>query len=135
MITATELRIGNLVYFENKIYSIDTISKEFPTLDTIEFGIGVVTWGNLQGIPITEEWLLKFGAFHIEAWTWGFEIDDITTLSVTYAEGKYYWSLRQFDLKTEINMFHLMNENFLYVHQLQNIYFALTQKELETNGN
>jgi len=54
-----ELRIGNLVSYDNRVFEIDTIAKEFPTLNTIDFGIGVVDWNNIKPIPITEEWLLK----------------------------------------------------------------------------
>ena len=61
MIQAKDLRIGNWVMYDNKIFEVDTISMEFPTLNTIEFGIGVVKWDKLNPIPLTEELLIKCG--------------------------------------------------------------------------
>jgi len=71
---ANELRIGNLVSYDGRIFEIDTIAKEFPTLNTIEFGIGVVDWENIEPIPLPEEWLIKFG----------FEKDDVFDKFFTY---------------------------------------------------
>lgn len=56
-----EVRYKNLVEYDGRIFEIDTIAEEFPTLNTAEFGIGVVDWNNLKPIPLTEEWLIRFG--------------------------------------------------------------------------
>jgi len=40
---------------------IHSLSEELPTLDTSEFGIGVVDWNNLKPIELTEEWLINLG--------------------------------------------------------------------------
>jgi len=61
MINPNEVRINNWVLFEGKPYQIDTISKAMPTLNTIEFGVGVVTWDKLEPIKPTESNLKKFG--------------------------------------------------------------------------
>lgn len=61
MIKATDLRIGNLVEHEGEFYEIHSIAKVFPTLNTIKFGIGVIDWININPIPLTADWLIKFG--------------------------------------------------------------------------
>jgi len=53
--------VGNLVKYDGKIYELDTIAAEFPTLNTDEFGIGVVDWNNIEPIPLTPEILVRFG--------------------------------------------------------------------------
>ena len=62
MINKTDLRIGNSVMYDNRIFQIAAITDEFPLLNTPEFGIGVVDWNNIHPIPITEEALVKMGA-------------------------------------------------------------------------
>lgn len=75
----------------------------------------------LQAIPLTKQWLLKFG----------FEVDGDNS----------YW-LRKKDRFTDLGYSYNIKNNifefnecelidFKYVHQLQNLYFALTGEELE----
>ncbi len=97
---AKELRIGNWV-------------TENGRLIHIHDGFGIDHAYNFEPIPLTEDWLLKFG-FELKNWgikVWylkGFEIDQNF-----YLKG-IDWGVR-----------------FKYVHQLQNLYFALTNEELE----
>ena len=56
-----EFRIGNLVEYDGRVFEIDSVSEVLPTLNTIEFGIGVVDWNNLKPIPLTEDWLVRLG--------------------------------------------------------------------------
>ena len=111
-LTAQQLRIGNFVEYEGEIYEIDTISKLFPTLNTVAFGIGVVGWDNLNPIPLNEEWLLKFG--FIKEYKWYYKNGlRLTLIGDLYFRGN-------FPIKADIK----------YVHSLQNLYFALTNEEL-----
>jgi hypothetical protein len=115
---ANELRIGNLVSYDGRVFEIDTIAKEFPTLNTIEYGIGVVDWGNIEPIPLTEEWLLKFGfeSFHKRDFKKkGLFITTYFATPQTLVDDDF-GNKRVLELK--------------YVHQLQNLYFALTNEEL-----
>lgn len=79
------------------------------------------------GIPITAEWLVKLGFvksaedyyFQQHVWvnTKGFRIavdDEDFTLNIPHNDCGYYTRLQ-------------------YVHQLQNLYFALTGEELQFN--
>jgi len=102
---AKELRIGNLVQFTTgSIYKVDMLYNDFSSL---------LYW---MPIPLTEEWLLKFG-FEIKQGRFGNE----------------YWG--------KINLYTASNKKIVfcfdgclkgikYVHQLQNLYFALTGQEL-----
>ncbi|AGO47465.1 hypothetical protein Phi19:3_gp061 [Cellulophaga phage phi19:3] len=80
----------------------------------------------LQPIPLTEEWLLKFG-FVKNDWTDGG--------TIIY----YGWQNGAVLLETDSNSsFFILDgkheefNNIKHVHQLQNLYFALTGEELTT---
>lgn len=110
---ASELRIGNYVQCDGKIYTIG----ETDFVDVFYY----------EPIPITEDWLVKFGFekkynryseenyFMIN----GFGLC-IVNLAKCYAPATLYDGI-QFIRK---------GINIIYVHQLQNLYFALTGKEL-----
>ena len=127
MIDIKELRIGNLVSYDGRVFEIDTIAKEFPTLNTIEFGIGVVDWMNINPIPLTEEWLIKFG----------FEKDDVFDEFFTYLPihdlcmDKLSFRVDEGFICYESIKYRTLLKHIQYVHSLQNLYFALTNQELE----
>ena len=125
---ANELRIGNYVYndylkknkqingiFNNEIWLSEIGEDEFDQRSVID---------SINPIPITEDWLLKFG-FR-------------ATIS-NKDSGYKQFGLREckfdfmFTLECNGNPeFFLENVglDILYVHQLQNLYFSLTEKEL-----
>lgn len=117
--TANELRIGNFLYNDKVVVKIDA-----RTIFDIWDDKGLK---NYKPIPITEKWLLNIG----------FKCDDINNTIRTHFE---HLSDYRFEYYIEkINKYHLRGFYFMgnsigtikYIHQLQNIYFALTQKELE----
>lgn len=138
---ASELRIGNLI---NGIYydfvnedEYDEIEKEtictVATLDStdmcdyriyVESEVDIETFSDFQPIPLTEEWLLKFG-FGCEAKIGGdgieFRVYHFDVLTFNTNHGWWYKVQRMNDTQLE------------YVHQLQNFYFALTGEELIFN--
>ncbi|QQU04019.1 hypothetical protein [Myroides odoratus] len=125
MIQANEVRRGNWIEYDNRFFQIDTIAEVFPTLDTGEFGIGVVDWNNIKPIELTEEMLFK--------------IKDIVqkegSLGIYYYI-KPYRMLRFFFDGTRLVIIKKDGDdiwiaNIKYLHQLQNLYFVLTGKELE----
>jgi len=120
-----ELRIGNLVSYDNRVFEIDTIAKEFPTLNTIDFGIGVVDWNNIEPIPITEEWLIKFGFIFVQ---FSLKKDYKKFISIEGIRINIYK-----DIPCAFIVLNRSTKQLKYIHQLQNLYFALTQKELEIN--
>jgi hypothetical protein len=126
---ASEVRIGNLVKYDKRVFEIDVIAHVFPTLNTAEFGIGVVDWNNIEPIPITEEWLFKFG-FHLrDGFSNTFKLDvekhQYDCSKITYSEKE---GLLRFSNGKEKGT--TLIPHIKYVHQLQNLYFALTGEEL-----
>lgn len=122
MIQANELIVGNLLNFDRfgeiRIFKIDPdhIRMCFDFND--EFNL------YYKPIPITEQWLFKFG----------FVFDDIAEY---FTEEKVYIKYyNEFGIKIDIEgRFYngIYQQKLQYVHQLQNLYFALTQKELILN--
>ncbi len=106
---AKELRIGNRVKMGNA----------YSTEVTAEI-IGVAE--RFKPIPLTEEWLVRFGAYKVN------EIYE-------YWEGDYVYAY-----ELEINGLSCLfsrdgscssYSHIKYVHQIQNLYFAETGKELK----
>lgn len=112
----TDFRIGNLIEYDGRIFEIDTIATEFPTLNTTEFGIGVVSWKSIKPIPLTEELLLKCG-FEISKY---FKKTFFSNCIYVYKQDSFFW-------------YDTLNDSIeiKFLHQLQNLYFILTGKELE----
>lgn len=115
MIEKTELRIGNLVMFD-----ITTkCNKEFIAGEVILSDL--LDTSLLLPIPLTEEWLLKFG----------FKDDIGETKTLIWKSYKFHITKDGF-VYTDA----WYKQNFIpikYVHQLQNLYFALTGEELTYN--
>jgi hypothetical protein len=113
MIQANELRIGNLV----------NIGEQANILELVDFADMYEnnTLVHYQPIPLTEDWLLKFGfeTWHKRDWDIGGVGDGQLLTVTTYAKNPIVRVWNQ-------DIIHIN-----YVHQLQNLYFALTGTELE----
>lgn len=140
---AKELRIGNYVklnavyqkykdsveplFHESQVLPISSIQED----NTIRLkkntshgdSIGCFPISYINPIPLTEDWLIKFGAnkyseyFELGHTEWYKEEDYFKPKSYYFADG----FKDGFKLK--------------YVHQLQNLYFALTGEELNYSVN
>jgi hypothetical protein len=110
---ANELRIGNYVNTENGIKRVSTVS-----VDGWSFHSGS------EGILLTEEWLLKFG--------FDKGIDKVYCIKTKIGYLKVFETIGHvlMSLDKYSNCFKL-SDNTKYVHQLQNLYFALTGLELK----
>lgn len=129
---SSELRIGNCVSIKNhinlcKVVEIkeQTLRVEYFREDIKSLHKPIIEIERIQHIPLTEEWLLKFGFdFSVDTW---------------YLNGVAIWETECCDAKgnEEIGFFYelrevgMMDMNIKYVHQLQNLYFALTGQELK----
>lgn len=112
---ATELRIGNLVQWGLGIHEWEMDSYNYHDLDYA------------KPIPLTEEWLLKFGFDRLSK--------DWFELRCKAASGFYSLDVNvemklSIDVNNESMEYPLDLEHIKHVHQLQNLYFALTGKEL-----
>jgi hypothetical protein len=119
---ANELRIGNLVYLKSKdaIYEISS-GHDIEEIDDAPINF------DAKPIPLTEEWLLKFGfEFYKKqvSLNVGGELFNYAVKNeiIIWTDLKTGWTLDgRINRKT-----HWLNS----VHQLQNLYFALTGEEL-----
>ena len=109
-----ELRIGNRVL--NNDVEIEVILDTFYWVTEC-----VMNESDYQPIPLTEDWLVKLG-FDKDNTIYNIGIDK---------KGSIYWSERGILYISEsIELNYAFQSECKYVHQLQNLYFALTQKEL-----
>ena len=119
IMNASELRIGNLLrdkVSKTELKVIELTEKNIVTyvIDRCRFPLQR-GWA-LEPIPLTEEWLFKFG-FDNKYNKGKFTIIPIGKLN--YEQGRTYF-----------NSWTILNHQPKYVHQLQNLYFALTSEEL-----
>ena len=124
MIAINDLRINNYVYYNNEHNEIGIITKLITDIITDINYVGInnridVHYLNkhINPIPLTEEWLLNFGY-------WKLDNKDIHFVT----KGHTIWKCD--------NLF-MCDKNGLIiksVHQLQNLYFALTKEELTLNN-
>jgi hypothetical protein len=144
MIQENELRIGNWVEHDKRHFKIDSISNVFPTLDTIEFGIGVVDWNNINGILLTKEILLKcpkikFNPISIITKNYNIDLGRGRFLSLNdIGLGNEMIAITNREDKKVSDVVIIHNRDYdgrIAVHKFQNIVFALTGKELEIDFN
>ena len=125
---ANELRIGNYVNLKDKgLYKIDWGYD----LEKIEDWEGT---DYCTPIPLTEDWLLKFGFVHNKSVN---EDGELLINNYTLKIDKYSTIVIEddfsFGIENEIESVIFDNDVLKSVHRLQNLYFALTQKELTIN--
>lgn len=121
MIKANELRIGNYVFsLETQNHQrITGLLEEQPFFDAITFDYP--NYDEIEPIPLTEEWLFKFG----------FELINNNFYRSRNCELCLYWTVNKNKMLPEYYGKRLVTGyDFKYVHQLQNLYFALTGSEL-----
>jgi len=117
---ASELRIGNLVNYKI-VDKLDERKKWFEPCEIDAVDLQVID-SDYQPIPLTEEWLLKFG------FKYSLRLDDFM-----FKDKNDIFEIQSYK-KGFLNLV-LWHDNEIlqelkYVHQLQNLYFALTNEEL-----
>jgi hypothetical protein len=114
---ASELRILNFVH-----HPLTDDAFQIDISDLFAFANNFVTY---KPIPLTEEWLLKFG----------FKKRDMLS-SILFDMKNPRFSIYLNPPIDKSNKWNILgiekNVNIQYVHQLQNLYFALTGEELIT---
>jgi len=112
---ASELRIGNLIKGkspEKKVY------EEPVELNEYYFLLFLNNMMDVEPIPLTEEWLLKFG-FVSNPYKDRYEL--IAKINIIIECDK---------TKGLVDLYCEQFPHIKYVHSLQNLYFALTGEEL-----
>lgn len=125
-IKPTDLRIGNLIYSKehNRNCAVILISARSIGVDIK--AVNSLDVEDYSPIPLTEEWLIRFGfEYH----------HDTPHPNRVFRKN---WDEGFFELEEIITFFYggnLTSVEVKYVHQLQNLYFALTQTELTLKDN
>ena len=122
---AIELRIGNYIQTKigknkGRVLSIGSLEQEFEQIYCeCEESFEWYFTNGYEGIPLTEKWLLKFGLTKTNGGNFSCEdicvYDNLENINISLENG---------DIGVELRC-------PKYVHQLQNLYFALTGEELE----
>ena len=127
---ANELRIGNLLdYYGTTCFVLELLINDYAEFgyftDSVGFNRKLTEKHSPKPIPLTEQWLFKLGAVK-EVYE-----DD---------EDDYYLIIRgdEFDIiyeNDEVIYLDIVGKivDLKHVHQLQNLYFALTGEELTLN--
>lgn len=121
-----ELRIGNIIRHNVKDPESKTgfcePNEEAISQDDMWYFVGSSGLDEAEPIPLTREWLAKFGLFKYNN-AWVFEIPE---------ERQYLGGFSIFDYNDLLayNSADMINPPLEFVHQLQNLYFALTGEEL-----
>jgi hypothetical protein len=114
MIKANELRIGNKVDYYGNIVTINYINDtDVGFSDYVPFDYPLLD--EINPIPITEDWLVRFG----------FEYSDITVDFHSFHIDLMKTNNGKF-ITTDI----IKCPELQHIHQLQNLYYALTGEEL-----
>lgn len=142
---AEELRIGNLVYWNipeklNVLHEVVGIFQNRLQTQPISLGNSMEEY---LPIPLTHEWLTKFG-FQIRTIDYNLEADNYPCYEIFLLTPFTYDNYLRCNAKLNrwciIQKIHDSDEeadwceimfSLKYVHQLQNLYFSLTGKELE----
>ena len=118
--TARELRIGNYINpkFPMKVVNIfpDEVNADFEGNegDVFEFKNE-----DIEGVPIDEEWLKKINLVSVGGDFVRF--NKLRCFLLRRDNSGYYYGLPNNSMRTEVK----------FIHQLQNLYFALTGEEIE----
>ena len=131
---SSDLRIGNFILSKDMPVQIEEIKPE-----TIRYCFGEFPISYIESIPLTEEWLLKFGCEEIETlhthWKSdkGFFLNGYVIFmeknlgAIIGEKSNDYFCDHSYQYRNGIGII----KEIKYLHQLQNLYFALTGEELE----
>ena len=127
----TELRINNLVNYGVNVVPIKSIHTESFLKNEVSVYVELneklsnycLNIDEITPIPLTEEWLLKFG-FEKEV----DRIDIFTKQRLRIWKGYNGKSLCYLVDEDNENGYYL--KDIEYIHQLQNLFYALTEEEL-----
>jgi len=126
----TDLRIGNKVFYNDK--------NETPEPTIIEIGLSdlILISEGVKGcvykpIPITEDWLVKFGFVMHNVVSGSFSLNSNGVYFSIGLKGFYGSKVNSVSIKTMlISNDWITIDTIDSVHQLQNLYYALTGSEL-----
>ena len=124
----SELRLGNLIQSGDDIFVVTSLSRNSIGYEHIEgkdagYGVETIMPGlscDLEYVPLTDFWLIRF-SFKTDGYMYW--IDDFCI--GFFADGLWFCPTGQVSFK--------IGKKIAYVHELQNLYFDITNKELRPN--
>jgi hypothetical protein len=121
---ANELRIDNLIDRGDYHCKVTGITEEGIITEPIDYKGERFVEQIMKPIPLTEEWLVKFGFEEVDGNDYYkfFDLQEFR-LFVNKKDNSCFIHYKQSSIDYLINNLH--------VHSLQNLYFALTGEELE----
>ena len=137
---ANELRIGNIIYFsfireKVEVVGIALKDNELYIQTKLNNTYFFESPAKYKPIPLTEEWLLKFGFEKTD------DYGDIQYYALKNSGKRHYYvCFNHDDISFGLCVFGnctslIYDDVFLqHIHQLQNLYFALTGEELNENS-
>jgi hypothetical protein len=135
---AHELRINNRVIVNGKVITVESVDQfginiytncDIEAFDYDGYFDVAITNNNprhsvhkIEPIELTEELLLRLGFFENNSYSDIGEVLYYIGEFGTYLDGQVWWNDE------------IISNNIKYVHQLQNLYFSLTGKDLIINN-
>ncbi len=134
---ASELRIGNKIISYGSVTTVESVSNKGINTTASDNGkpygmhSSTIEWDEFEPIPLTEEWLLKmkfikYGGSSTGIGYYSTTIKNSITRLENYLE---VWTGKYPVFHVRVGEVGYTNK-IEYVHQLQNLYFALTGEEL-----
>ena len=126
---ANELRIGNFIIYEKTTHYVSGITHNtvfshwHKDAEMVDEYMDIIDY--YDPIQLTEEWLMKFGFIDRKIL-----IGCLCFMEIDIDGTDFNIFIRQGNIENEDTDLILLDEPILYVHQLQNLYFALTGEEL-----
>lgn len=117
-----ELRIGNLVYYNGEIVTITGITKEHPFINMIT--VDYLEWEEIYPVLITKERLLELGFKLYPSGNYCKDINDTDNylgFDIENHLGSVWLNIGDEGVRIQCE----------FIHELQNLYFALTNNELK----
>ena len=143
-----ELRIGNYVFPLDQGGEQLNIAHKVTLITRTYVGVTFTTeinraYSEIEGIPLTEEWLTRFGfkeviehydGFSEHSYELTYREGCIDTFTVSYDAEDFSLALFESSDNHDEELGIVPNANKVrYVHQLQNLYYALAGEELTLN--
>lgn len=130
----SELKIGNLVDFNGTISTVLELRENHARIEYVRSDTGMrystlVEYYRLEGVLITEGWLVKLGLKKVNDHGYVVQINPITFLIIEFDISQITAQLMDTDQSV------VLLNNIKHVHELQNLYFALSTIELNQSNH
>lgn len=125
----SELRLGNFVHESyGGTYQVLALTPDYVDLVKPLMSVpGRYDISSIEPLMLTEEWLLQFGFERLNSTAFKKTHPNEMFDYIIYTGGKYCICI---DSSQEGEEYSAFSWDIEYVHQLQNLYFALTAEEL-----